>query len=141
MRSGPSYLETPLSTETYASALASQRGPGVVESTTVLSGGGHAHRRVSWGAILGGVILVVAVQLLLSLLGAGIGLGTVNVNAGSEAIQTAKKAADTSAAAASKTSFAAFGVLPLDAIAAAIGGAIAFQQRTHVAPRFARQNL
>ena len=70
-------------TETYASALPPQHGPGVVESTTVLSGGGHAHRRVSWGAIFGGVILVVAVQLLLSLLGAGIGLGTVNVTAGS----------------------------------------------------------
>lgn len=94
--------------------------------------------RVSWGAILGGVILVVAVQLLLSLLGAGIGPGTVNVNAGSEAIQTAKNAADTSAAAASKTSFAAFGVLLLDAIAAAIGGAIALQRRALGAPRFAR---
>ena len=41
------------------------------------------HRRISWAAIFGGVILVVTVQLLLSLLGAGIGLGTVNVNAGS----------------------------------------------------------
>lgn len=312
-----------MSTETYTSALPPQRGPGVVESTTVLSGGGHAHRRVSWGAIFGGVILVVAVQLLLSLLGAGIGLGTVNVNARStpsrdtlgigaglwwvisscfalafggyvaawlagverrfdgmlhglitwgiatllmfwlltlaigsvigggfsalgsmtsaagsgiseaakpvaqaagvspdmvqqqaqaylqptdpdpatmgpqdaqkavasnlvtyekggadapaakeriinitavqmkishdqaaqkfndaqaklqqtkdQAIQTAKNAADTSAAAASKTSFAAFGVLLLDAIAAAIGGAIAFQRRSLGAPRFARQ--
>ncbi len=44
--------------------------------------GPHIHRRISWGAILGGVVLVVAVQLLLSLLGAGIGLGTVNANAG-----------------------------------------------------------
>jgi hypothetical protein len=42
----------------------------------------HTHRRISWAAIFGGVILVVAVQLLLSLLGAGIGLGTVDVNAG-----------------------------------------------------------
>ena len=46
-------------------------------------GGSHVHRRISWGAIFGGVILVVVVQLLLSMLGAGIGLGTVNVNAGS----------------------------------------------------------
>ena len=43
----------------------------------------HIHRRISWAAIFGGVILVVAVQLLLSLLGAGIGLGTVNTNLGS----------------------------------------------------------
>ncbi len=46
------------------------------------AGGSHVHRRISWGAIFGGVILVVAVQLLLSLLGAGIGLDTVNTNAG-----------------------------------------------------------
>ena len=43
----------------------------------------HVHRRISWGALFGGVILVVAIELLLALLGAGIGLGTVNVNAGS----------------------------------------------------------
>jgi hypothetical protein len=46
------------------------------------AGGPHTHRRISWAAMFGGVILVVAIQLLLSLLGAGIGLGTVNVNAG-----------------------------------------------------------
>jgi hypothetical protein len=45
--------------------------------------GTHTHRRISWAAIFGGVILVVAIQLLLSLLGAGIGLDTVNTNAGS----------------------------------------------------------
>ena len=50
--------------------------------TTTLLGGG-ACRRISWPAIFGGVILVVAVQFLLSMLGAGIGLGTVNVNVGS----------------------------------------------------------
>ena len=60
------------------------RGPGVLETTTTMVGGGaHTHRRISWAAIFGGVILVVAVQLLLSMLGAGIGLGTVNANAGS----------------------------------------------------------
>ncbi len=42
----------------------------------------HVHRRISWAAIIGGVILVLAVQLLLSLLGAGIGLGTVNTTGG-----------------------------------------------------------
>ena len=42
----------------------------------------HTHRRISWAAVFGGVILVVAVQLLLTLLGAGIGFGTVNVSAG-----------------------------------------------------------
>ena len=60
------------------------RNPGVVETTTTMVGGGaHTHRRISWAAIFGGVVLVVAVQLLLSMLGAGIGLGTVNTNAGS----------------------------------------------------------
>lgn len=41
-----------------------------------------ARVRISWGAILGGVVLVVVVQLLLSLLGTGIGLSTVDVQAG-----------------------------------------------------------
>jgi hypothetical protein len=66
------------------------RGPGTVQATgtvqttnTLSGGGSHTHRRISWAAVLGGVILVVAVQLLLSLLGAGIGLGTVGTNAGS----------------------------------------------------------
>jgi hypothetical protein len=54
-----------------------------VDTTTFVSGGSHTHRRVSWAAIFGGVILVVAIQLLLSLLGAGVGLGTVDTNAGS----------------------------------------------------------
>ncbi len=59
------------------------RSPGVPETTTtMMDGGSHTHRRISWAAIFGGVILGVAVQLLLSMLGAGIGLGTVNTNAG-----------------------------------------------------------
>ena len=53
-----------------------------VETAMPLGGGAHIHRRISWGAIFGGVVLVVVVQLLLSTLGAGIGLGTVNMNAG-----------------------------------------------------------
>lgn len=42
----------------------------------------HVHRRISWAAVFGGVIMVITVQLLLSLLGAGIGFTTVDVNAG-----------------------------------------------------------
>jgi hypothetical protein len=58
-------------------------GPPTLETTTTsVSGRTHVHRRISWAAILGGVVLVVAVQLLWSLLGAGIGLGTVNTTAG-----------------------------------------------------------
>lgn len=71
-----------MSATNYGDPLA--RGPGILETTTTtLDGGGHTHRRISWAAIFGGVVLVVAVQLLLSMLAAGIGLGTVNVNAGS----------------------------------------------------------
>ena len=59
------------------------RAPGMLETTTtMMAGESHTHRRISWAAILGGVILVVTVQLLFSLLGAGIGLDTVNINAG-----------------------------------------------------------
>ncbi len=43
----------------------------------------HIHLRVSWQAIFAGVVLALALQILLSLLGAGIGLTTVDVNAGS----------------------------------------------------------
>src|ERR1700716_3272793 len=59
------------------------RRAGVFDTTTTAGGYlTHTHQRISWAAIFGGVILVVIVQVLLSLLGAGIGLGTVNVNAG-----------------------------------------------------------
>ena len=60
----------------------SSPGARTVETSTLLAGGAHTHRRISWAAIFGGVILVIVVQLVLSTLGAGIGLGTVNVNAG-----------------------------------------------------------
>jgi hypothetical protein len=70
-----------MSGKTYADP--SYRGATAVETTTTrVEGGAHVHRRISWAAIFGGVILVVTVQLLLSLLGAGIGLGTVNTNSG-----------------------------------------------------------
>ena len=71
-----------MSATNYGDPLA--RDPAILDTTTTTIGGGiHTHRRISWAAIFGGVILVVAVQLLLSMLAAGIGLGTVNVNAGS----------------------------------------------------------
>ena len=57
------------------------RGIGTYDTTT-LNDGTHIHRRISWAAIFGGVILIVAIQILLSLLGAGIGFGTVDVKAG-----------------------------------------------------------
>jgi hypothetical protein len=53
----------------------------VVDTTSSISGGSHTHRRISWAAIFGGVIIVVALQILLAMLGAGIGLGVVNANA------------------------------------------------------------
>ncbi|MGI4978591.1 MAG: YrzE family protein [Janthinobacterium lividum] len=59
-------------------------GPGAASAAAGFpSRGRPMRRRISWGAILGGVVLVVVVQLLLSLLGTGIGLSTVDVNAGS----------------------------------------------------------
>ncbi len=57
-------------------------GSTTVDTTTLVGGGAHTHRRISWAALFGGAVVVVAVQLLLSLLGAGIGLGTVDTNAG-----------------------------------------------------------
>jgi len=53
------------------------------DAVTTLGSGAHVHRRISWAAVVGGVVLAVVLQLLLSLLGAGFGLGTVNSNAGS----------------------------------------------------------
>ena len=40
--------------------------------------GTHTHRRISWQAIFAGVIVAVSIQILLSLLGAGVGLGMVH---------------------------------------------------------------
>ena len=67
-----------MSTSTYDS-----RGPvsTTVDTVASMGGGAHVHRRISWGAVFGGVIIVVAMQLLLSLLGAGFGLGTIDTNA------------------------------------------------------------
>ena len=77
--------EEALSTSNYNPQKPRSTSPGVttVDTTTALGGGSHLHRRISWGAVLAGVVVVVAIQLLLSLLGAGIGLGTVNTTASS----------------------------------------------------------
>ena len=74
-----------MSTSTYDNRMSAQTMPNAttVDTATLVGGGAHTHRRISWAAIFGGVILVVAIQLLLSLLGAGIGLGTIDTNAGS----------------------------------------------------------
>jgi hypothetical protein len=53
------------------------------DSVATPGSGVHIHRRISWAAVVGGVVLAVVLQLLFSLLGAGIGLGTVDSNAGS----------------------------------------------------------
>jgi hypothetical protein len=42
----------------------------------------RAGRRVSWGAVFAGVMIVLAIQLLLSMLGLGIGLSTLNPTEG-----------------------------------------------------------
>jgi len=74
-----------LSSSTYEPRMPASTPPAstTVDTMTAIGGGAHIHRRISWAAIFGGVILVIAIQLLLSLLGAGVGLGTVNTNAGS----------------------------------------------------------
>jgi hypothetical protein len=46
-------------------------------------------RRISWGAIFAGVVLVLAVQLLLSLFGLGVGLTTVDPVQGANGMPTA----------------------------------------------------
>jgi hypothetical protein len=69
-----------LSTSTYSDRQAAVTT--TVDAMTSLGSGAHIHRRI-WAAVAGGVVLVVVLQLLLSLLGAGVGLGTVNTNAGS----------------------------------------------------------
>ncbi|GAC1523229.1 MAG: hypothetical protein NVS2B16_31400 [Chloroflexota bacterium] len=57
--------------------------PSSLGATATMGSQAQIHRRISWAAVFGGVIIVVVLQLLFSLLGAGVGLGTVNTNAGS----------------------------------------------------------
>ena len=71
-----------MSTNTYDPQRLGEVTSGAATTGASLNEKAHTHRRISWPAILGGVIVVVALQLLLSLLGAGIGLGTVDTNAG-----------------------------------------------------------
>src|SRR5262245_21666483 len=49
---------------------------GLHEATTSNNEGGLV-KRVSWGAIFAGAVVVVAIQLALALLGLGLGAGTV----------------------------------------------------------------
>ena len=49
---------------------------GVVSDPGLISSGRRSH--VSWGAIVAGVVIAIVVQMVLSLLGAGIGLSTVD---------------------------------------------------------------
>lgn len=58
--------------------------PGTVtrETTTIVDKGNHVHRRISWAAAFAGVVLAICVQLLLSMLGAAIGMGMVDPREG-----------------------------------------------------------
>jgi hypothetical protein len=74
-------METTLSTGTFSDRPASVTT--TAEGMAPHESGAHIHRRISWAAVAGGVVLAVVLQLLFSLLGAGVGLNTVNTNAGS----------------------------------------------------------
>lgn len=54
----------------------SRSGRSTAGSDVIVQTGGH--RRLSWGAIIAGVVLVLAIHLLLSVLGVGIGFTTVD---------------------------------------------------------------
>jgi hypothetical protein len=56
----------------------------VFESTHVVPAAPAALRRISWGAIFAGTIAAIAIQLLLSLLGAGFGAATINPQQGQQ---------------------------------------------------------
>src|SRR5919202_3569073 len=58
---------------TAAGGAAASAGP-LLGGVEVIPG---ARRRITWGAIFAGVVITLAVQLLLSLLGLGVGLLTV----------------------------------------------------------------
>jgi hypothetical protein len=51
---------------------------GVAPTTHAVAVRTGTHRRISWGAVLAGVVLTLAIQLLLSMLGVGVGLSTVD---------------------------------------------------------------
>jgi hypothetical protein len=54
----------------------------LVREPTAIAVAGDSRRRVSWGAIIGGVAIALAVQMLLSMLGLGLGLTTIEPNTG-----------------------------------------------------------
>jgi hypothetical protein len=58
-----------------------QRRQGVTE-TTVHYDDRHIHRRVSWSALFAAVFVALAIELMLSILGVGVGLGFVSPEAG-----------------------------------------------------------
>ncbi|MDQ2804334.1 MAG: hypothetical protein M3Y41_17250 [Pseudomonadota bacterium] len=69
-----------MSTSTYSNV---PEQPSVVTEVDRRFDTAPSHRRVSWQALLAGIFLAVAVQLLLSTLGLGVGLGLVSPNTGS----------------------------------------------------------
>ena len=58
----------------------SQPATGTVADTTMAAGAPLTAdlRRVSWGAILAGVVVALALHVLLTMLGAGIGMSTLD---------------------------------------------------------------
>ncbi|MFC7333899.1 hypothetical protein [Rhodocista pekingensis] len=68
--------------DTHGTAVLTDRGTGAAVGTGALGGTGvevvPPTRRISWGAVFAGVVLGLAVNLLLNLLGIGIGLTTID---------------------------------------------------------------
>jgi hypothetical protein len=60
---------------TYPADARTPAGVRIATDTTVTNG---SLRRVSWGAIIAGMVVAISVQMVLSLLGAGIGLSTID---------------------------------------------------------------
>ena len=66
----------PLREGVYDTSNGTAAGRGTFSDTVAVQPG--LYRRISWGAVLGGTLMVVAVQLLLSMLGLGLGLTTID---------------------------------------------------------------
>jgi hypothetical protein len=71
-----------MSTHSYPEAAPAEAARERYALTGTLPLGSHTHRRISWAAVIAGVVLAIAVQLLLITLGAGIGLGFVHTTQG-----------------------------------------------------------
>ncbi|WP_207460123.1 hypothetical protein [Azospirillum sp. SYSU D00513] len=69
---------------------ATHSGTSVTGTTHLASGGVEVHpgvhRRVSWSAVFAGVVLTLAIQLLLSMLGVGVGMTTIDPAAGANGL-------------------------------------------------------